>query len=516
METRFGRKWKPVLKPDPECETPRATRERRWVTGGLVCLLILAICRMTQRIVDPDLWHELALAREIVRLHYVPTIDSFSYLPTIPVVDHEWGAGMLAYLAFRLAGFPAIMVLNLALACGALLLAVIRPTGHRTHPGLLAICGLVALPLIARGFPPVRAQAYSFLFFVALLSAVEAGKEASRKWLLWWLPVFVLWLNIHASFVLAFAVVGLSLAVAVFGGRAAGGLRFHLLLLTAMTALISVNPYGPVFYARVLHGVAMQRNLIGEWGPVWSTAILPSVFLVLPLSVVGLLYAFRCRRFDTHSVTVLVVIGTAACLHAKLLPYYAFAWLFYCPKWIEGTSFSREVTAIIAENSRTAALLWCGITVAAVLGSLWLGFWRAEIPERPRGDAPYYPVGAVEFLRDNGFKGNLMTPFNQGAYVSWRLYPNVRVSMDSRYETAFPESSVLQNLRAYSGDDWEPFASRYGADAILSPRNSAIESRLARSQWAPVYCDQSFSIFARPGGTLASGQHRPCQTEPLP
>ncbi|MGB7758442.1 MAG: hypothetical protein WBL61_01360 [Bryobacteraceae bacterium] len=503
----------PVSKPDPEYETPRAAWERRWVAGGLVCLLISQICQITRRIIDPDLWHELALAREIVRLHYVPTVDSFSYLPTIPVVDHEWGAGIVALFAFRLAGFPAIMVLNLALACGALLLAAVRPAGRRSHPGLVAICGLVVLPLLARGFPPVRAQAYSFLFFVALLWAVEAGKGASRKWLLWWLPVYVLWLNIHASFVLAFAVVGLSLVVAVFGGRAAGGVRFHLFLLAAMAALISVNPYGPAFYARVLHGVAMQRHLIGEWGPVWDAGALPSVLPALPLTVVGLLYAFRSRRFDVHGAAVLLVIGTAACLHTKLLPYYGFAWLFYCPGWIQGTALAREVTGIAKEHRRTAAILWCGIAVVAAAGCFWLGFWRAEIPERPAGGAPYYPVRAVDFLRDRGFKGNLMTPFNQGAYVSWRLYPNVRVSMDSRYETAFPESSFLRNQRAYSGDNWEAFASQYPADAILSPRDSALQSRLERSQWAPVYCGPSFSIFARPGGSLASGPRRPCTTE---
>jgi hypothetical protein len=45
------------------------------------------------------------------------------------------------------------------------------------------------------------------------------------------------------------------------------------------------------------------------------------------------------------------------------------------------------------------------------------------------------PVREVDILALAGAKGNVATPFAWGSYVSWRLYPNIKISMDGRYET---------------------------------------------------------------------------------
>src|SRR5512137_416 len=57
------------------------------------------VSRLTAPIADLDMWHEIALIRESVRAGHLLTEDVFAYTPTIhPMVDHEWGAGMLLYL----------------------------------------------------------------------------------------------------------------------------------------------------------------------------------------------------------------------------------------------------------------------------------------------------------------------------------------------------------------------------------------------------------------------------------
>ncbi len=482
---------------------PEEKYRYRWVICGLLCLLVLTISRMTHRIIDLDLWHQLALGREIVRLFYVPVADSFAYVPTIPVVHHEWGAGLIAYLLLRVAGFPAIMLLNLALASATLMIAIIGTGARRAHPAIVAIGGIIALPLIARGFPPLRAQAYSFLLFIALLAALEAHSRGSRKWMLLWLAVFPLWVNTHSSFVLSFAVVGLYWLASAYERRTGLTAGFLPLFLTAMAALVLLNPYGPAFYVRTWQGVAMHREMIPEWSSIWSAPGFSDVAPSLFLTIAGFIYVLKNRRADLHGAAILLLFAVLACWHIKLLPYYGFAWLFYVPRWIADTPFSRNAAAIAGEHPKTAAVIWSSIALVAALASVLLGFWRGRIPDRPEAYAPYYPVGAVDFLKNRGFRGNLMTPFEHGAYVSWRLHPDVRVSMDSRYEAAYTADIFLQNYRAYNFGEWEGFALKYGAEAILTPENSPLASRLARSAWAQVYRDPSFSIYARPGEVLA-------------
>ncbi len=51
---------------------------------------------LSNTVVDLDLWHQMALVREGIRLGYFPLKDQFAYTPTIfPSVHHEWGSGAM-------------------------------------------------------------------------------------------------------------------------------------------------------------------------------------------------------------------------------------------------------------------------------------------------------------------------------------------------------------------------------------------------------------------------------------
>jgi hypothetical protein len=108
------------------------------------------------------------------------------------------------------------------------------------------------------------------------------------------------------------------------------------------------------------------------------------------------------------------------------------------------------------------------------------------------------------------FSGNLMTPFAAGAYVSWMCYPQVRVSIDGRYEVAYREDVLPKHNRFYAGEvGWQQVLSEFAADAILVQANSPIKDLIqdARSNtqdWSLVYSDQAFTVFIKdkPGGQI--------------
>jgi hypothetical protein len=114
----------------------------------------------------------------------------------------------------------------------------------------------------------------------------------------------------------------------------------------------------------------------------------------------------------------------------------------------------------------------------------------------------HYPAGAVRYLEDQRFSGNLMTPFAAGAYVMWHLYPAVRVGMDSRYEVAYPPEAVTENQLLYGAAlDWRALLEGYGTDAVLVPAGDALdlamsEAGKAGGDWKQVYRDDGFALFA--------------------
>ena len=125
-------------------------------------------------------------------------------------------------------------------------------------------------------------------------------------------------------------------------------------------------------------------------------------------------------------------------------------------------------------------------------------FWLARVPQ-VSGPASY-PVGAVEYLSEQHFHGNVMAPFGNGAYVSWKLFPVVKVAVDSRYEVAYPEDWVERVYRFYEASPgWQGTLTAYPTDAVIVPVTARVRSLIPALGWKLIYADQQFELYARPG-----------------
>jgi hypothetical protein len=72
------------------------------------------------------------------------------------------------------------------------------------------------------GLSPVRAHILTFLFLACLLLMIEADRRGDRRWVLPWLLMFTVWLNVHGGFVVGLGLLGIH----VRSGRCGGGSRF--------------------------------------------------------------------------------------------------------------------------------------------------------------------------------------------------------------------------------------------------------------------------------------------------
>ena len=95
-----------------------------------------------------------------------------------------------------------------------------------------------------------------------------------------------------------------------------------------------------------------------------------------------------------------------------------------------------------------------------------------------------------------------------GVSLSWKLYPAVKVSIDSRFEAAYPPELLTEHIKFYGAKDgWMEILNRYPTDVVLVPRYSPIDKLLdeqagmpaetSTAKWRRVYKDDGFSVFAR-------------------
>lgn len=469
---------------------------------AVASMFLLHLSKLT--FVDPDLFHEMALAREAVELGYLPLAERFAYTPTIyPTVHHEWGTGMLLYGVTQLGGDAALMLLKylLAFGCGALCLACARLRGASWE--LIALLAPLAIFCGVIGFTTVRAQVFTLCGIALLMVCLQLDSRGNRRWLLVWLPAYVLWVNLHAGFVVGLILLALHTAEQFCRRRPVA----HLVAAgAAMLPLIAVNPYGIALYGYLARGLTLDRPLITEWWPLWQTE--PAMFRIYLLTLTLVLLAVaKLGPRKMAGLVLLAVTAYAAARHTRHLSMYLVVWLCLAPGYLQQLELGRWLTVVWRCRARLVTAAAAVLAVVCLARALPAEPWRLRVPQHAAdNDAglPVYPVAAVDYLKRTGFRGNIMAPFVPGGYVSWHLHPGVKVSIDGRYEVAYQPGVLEENFAFYDAEPgWQATLERYPTDMVLLPTFSKLAAEFAAaSGWQRVYGDEAYELFALPGSGL--------------
>ncbi len=476
-----------------------------WLLKYSVAATIAAtiIAATSLNVVDFDIWHEMALAREVFASGRFPDADIFAYTPTLyPFVHHEWGAGLIAYVLATRVGPGGILGLKYLLIAVIAGICCVCARGRGERPFLAsAVLAIPAAGLAATGYLPVRAQAYTFVGVAALCWALICDNDGSRKWIAPWLAAFPIWANLHGGCAIAFALIGAHWFERVVTRKP----HLHLVCVGgAMIGLLLINPYGIDYPVYLLRALLFPRSDITEWRPVWLISLVLIPF-ILAISVVAgcLIYAVRRRMGVPFGSAIVITTGIYAGMHVKLAPVFAIAFICFVPGWLAATPLRRATERLQSDWGDLISVPWLiGFVVVSWSTATIAGtsLFELKVPGRRTAGSLAYPVGAVDYLSQERFSGNLMTPFESGAYCTWKLYPSVKVSLDSRYEVVFTEQLAQKSrnfYRAHAG--WKEMLSSYATDVALIPTKAEVAHVMPSSGWTRVYSDSEYELYARPG-----------------
>lgn len=453
------------------------------------------VALLAYNFVDVDIWHELALIRESLAAGHLLRVDPYAYTQTIrPWIDHEWGAGGIAYFAISWLGTRTLLILKFSLALGTGYFCVRCSRMMGADFRVLGACAPLAISLSQFGFSTVlRAQAYSFFFTALLLLLLQIDSEGSRKWIMPWLAVFLFWVNVHGGFVVGMGLLGLHTVEAILRRKP---FRHLVLVLIAMCVEVFVNPYGTAYVSYLARALTMTRLYSAEWKPVWDLG--PYWIVSFVAATMIFLFALAANGIrDMPGVLPLTATLIEAALHRKLLPFFAVAWICYVPASLQRTAAGAWFVQFTHRRRRFWLTAWVMFACLSVTMAVRQKFWEISVPQA------IYPVGAVDYLAEQKFQGNIFVPFRLGSYVSWKLFPNCKVSLDSRYEEVYPDSVVQDVFNFYDAQpDWRFTLTKYPTDLVLIPRDADVEQKISEINWTKVYVDRQFELYAKPGTAL--------------
>lgn len=484
---------------------------------GLYGISVLMVAfSLSNTIADPDLWGYLAFGRLFRETGTFPYRDVFTYLPvTTPWIYHEWLTGVLFYPVYKHAGLDGLLLLRYLLA-GITGVAIYRTARLRGATGNQAVAGIgiAALGIFGIGFSPVRAQIFTYLFFVLFLHVLETARTRGGGKRLWLLPAMMLpWCNLHGGFLAGLGVIAFYI---LDGWAMRRPLLPYLLALSACAAVTLVNPYGIEYWRYLVDAVAMPRPEIPEWAPLFRTSktglSLPAVAYLLLIMGVSAALLLRSRQTDIPAISCLAATLFLGLLHARHIVFFLISASVFVPG-LSGLRAARkpDLAGLLGKKgvsivSLSALALLAAFALPRLHDSRPLTMKVPSVPDA-EGKGMYYPVGAADHIRERGYSGNVLTLFEWGEYLLWTLHPQCRVALDGRYETVYPKRISESYFEFYNATGkWDELLNAYPPDMILVKSSSGVRALLDRSPaWKPDFEDKGSVLYVRYGFLERSG-----------
>jgi hypothetical protein len=449
---------------------------------------------------DPDTWWHMKYGDMILKTGHWPTVDTWSFTAHgMPGVAYEWGGEVLIALAYRMGGLRG-MDLLLIILTSIIVLLVYYFAWLRCRDAYAAFfAAFLMLPLLALVFT-LRPQLLGYIFLIATLILLERFRHGEQR-ILWALPlVFLLWVNIHGTFILGFMVLGLYWLSGLMG-FSWGGLyavrwqqaqRLQLELVGLLSVVVlPLTPYGTRPAAVPFEAVFSQPLIfsdIVEWQPIDTHFWQAKLLLVLIFAFILAQLAFRSRyRLEEFAFFLLIVYSTF--VHFRLAIVFA---IVFAP--LVASIISRWMPTYDERIDKRAVN--AGLMLAMLVGMVCYLPSEATLQS---GIAKDYPVQAVRYLERHPIPGRMFNDYAYGGYLVWAMAPETKVFIDGRgniYEPAglFSAYADVVELKP------EAFAAlqSYRINYCLIPRNGALATLLAASSdWKEVYKDTLSAIFVR-------------------
>jgi hypothetical protein len=483
----------------PEKEAPAG---RIWfpfhvTLAATVVLFTFFFCG--QSIADPDIWWHLKDAQILVQQHHWMRVDQFSYTVTgTPWVNSEWLSELVFYGIWRMGGIAALFVGYVVIV--DLLMLGIMALAYRASDSIkasaLATGGAVLLAVVNFGPRTILlGWACLLMLMFVLWKLMKTGDAA-----LWTVPlIFLLWVNLHGSWLIGLLVFGIVVGSGFFSGTwgkvvaekwTPAQRRKLLITAVAIVPMLFVNPYG---YKEVIYpfDLAYRQKLniahVIEWASVNFHE--PRGKIVCGLLLILFLLALSGRRTWKLAEVGMVAFG----LYVSLT-YVRF--LF--PAAILIAPILARQMDFVPPYDRKADKPWLNAAFSAILLLVIVGHWPSTKVIN-RDLTKKMPLGGVKYLQGQLVTGDRV--FNHYMYGGWMIWsqPPIPTFVDSRTDIFEYKGVLADYLDAIGLKNSLAIVDRYHANYIFFPSKDDPFTYLIRhtSGWHVVYDDGVSCVFER-------------------
>ncbi len=498
------------------------------IFAGLLALVILIFSQKIE-FTASDLGRHLENGKIVWQNSQVLYKNFYSYAePDTRFVNHHWLAGVIYYLIYLIGGFKLLSLLNIAIILTAFILAF-KLAKQKAGFYIPALLSLPVIFLLSERVE-VRPEIFSYLFIVLTWFILDrASARKNYRGLIWLIPLFILWVNIHIYFFIGLILVGFK-ALAEFLPTfiaTAGDFRFRFkaawpqaqALVKNLGLLIIVCLLNPNF----IRGLLYPFNIFKNYG--YEIAENKSVFYLehlminynIPLfkTLLFLLvfsfgtYFFFSKKLRLFAILSGLFFSLLALLAARNLSLFGLiALILISANLIRPIKFLQDNVFYLRQEIRDRYRPYlAGAIFLLVLFSF--GYLLVDAQKTNYFIKNSSGLGlsqgsedSIKFFKENKLSGPIFNNYDLGSALIFWLYPQEKVFVDNRPE-AYSNAFFTNIYRPMQTDkaQWLRESEKYKFKTIyfshtdFTPWAQTFLSETIDANWVLVYFDRYAVIF---------------------
>ncbi|MEE9614542.1 MAG: hypothetical protein V3W31_06250 [Thermodesulfobacteriota bacterium] len=463
---------------------------------------------------DSDTGLHIRAGRFILDAMTVPVHEPFTFLsPPLTFPSHEWLSEVVMawlYAGFGLEGVVFFSCFVLA-ATVYLFFKMLR-----ADDGNIILAAVILVLAVASSWTHwlARPHIFSIFFLVVWYYLLDDYQYRATNRLYFLPPLMLLWVNLHAAFVLGFALTGLYLFGNIVRARGSGGAEKEIFrgkvraLALVMGACIAASLVSPGGYHALLFPLklGLSKVMTGHIGEYLSPDFHKPSFAAFEYMLLLMIavFAFSKRSLNVMELLLVMLFTPMALYSSRHIPFFAVAAAPILLRHADAILDRLEgrFAEFLKEGARRFASMgvssrgsfWPAAVVLAALAFLAAGKMDYDFDEEKK------PVEAVEFLKKEKIPGNMFNNDEFGDYMVYAAWPEYRVFMngsydaDKRYYTRMEDYSKVFRIKP----QMDGVIEKYDISWVIFNSGSSLSNfLLQREDWLLIYSDGVADIFLK-------------------
>ena len=454
-------------------------KSRAFMYFVLFMLSLLMACLSNEY--DYDLFARLIVGEHFFANWSLSFHDFLSYTPTHIWYDHEYGASLVYYLFFKAFGhFGLVLIQAILVFLTTFFVIKTQDLQKNSYPPTLWFSAALILILSHLNPALIRCHLFSFMFFALLIYMLERIRKYNSK-LIYTLPLLIIiWNNTHGGVVAGMGMIFIYM-VGEFIRRKPW--KKYLFVLLVSTPLLAVNPWGWDYFNFLISANTKTRTYVTEWWFVFAKRHVQYYYPAFIISIFTVSIALNKKRFDITKFIALLTTTILGTLHVKLLSLSVI---------IAASLYYNEIMKLIC--NKCIRLMEKTAYVLCIAAMFYIPFAH---PYTVLTNINKFPIAECQFLKIHEIKGNILTEFGLGSYVSYKLYPNNLIYMDGRYEECYYDREFDKLIAFIAAEEgWEQAITDYPTQILMPEKTTNIYEFLKnRPEWKLVYDGPCAGVF---------------------